>query len=245
MQRAAGEAQWCEVAVFEALRSQAGECAGALAAAARALAVLDVTQGLADAAVDYGLSRPEVDASHALRLRGARHLVVEASLQEDADAGGFVPNDLTLGQDPGDDGGHHVCLLTGPNMGGKSTYLRQCGQAVVMAQAGSFVPAASAQVGIVDRIFRWVALLGAEECVPYCSPPAHASQSRGRGRRPGWPPEHVSGGDAGGGGAAGACNGALPGHRGRGGQGHLGGRRRRHRAGGACARADRGISVSV
>lgn len=154
MQRATGEAQRAEMAVFESLRGQAAACAGALAATARALAVLDVTQGLAEAAVDYGLSRPEVDASHALHLRGARHLVVEASLQEDADAGGFVPNDLALDRDPGGEGGHHVCLLTGPNMGGKSTYLRQCGQAVVMAQAGSFVPAASAKVGIVDRIFR-------------------------------------------------------------------------------------------
>jgi DNA mismatch repair protein MutS len=107
------------------------------------LAVLDVWSTLADGAVRHGYSRPEVHDGTELRLEACRHPVVEQMMPREA----FIPNDVHL-----DDAGR-VVLLTGPNMAGKSTVLRQVGQCVLLAQMGAFVPARSAHVGVVDRLF--------------------------------------------------------------------------------------------
>ena len=105
---------------------------------------LDVLQSFAFAATLYAYNRPEVTESRILRIKEGRHPVVEAHLP----GGGFVPNDLEL-----ESGGKSFVLLTGPNMAGKSTYLRQNALIVLMAQIGSFVPASEARVGLVDSIF--------------------------------------------------------------------------------------------
>ncbi len=112
-------------------------------ATAKLLAELDVLAGLAEIAVRERYVRPEVTDGYGLELRACRHPVVEKTLPP----GKFVPNDVVL-----DDAGR-VILLTGPNMAGKSTILRQIGLAVVMAQSGSFVPAERAVIGTVDRVF--------------------------------------------------------------------------------------------
>ncbi|MCA1644983.1 MAG: DNA mismatch repair protein MutS [Chloroflexi bacterium] len=114
-----------------------------LADTARALAVLDLLVSLADSACANGYVRPTVDESDRLEIVDGRHAVVEQSLPP----GQFVANATSLNQDT------RIMLLTGPNMAGKSTYLRQVALIVLMAQMGSFVPAQSAQIGIVDRIF--------------------------------------------------------------------------------------------
>lgn len=111
---------------------------------AEELAALDCAASFAWAATVRGYVRPNVDESQALFIEGGRHPVVEAYLQ----AGEFVPNDVHLDGD-----GTAFALLTGPNMAGKSTYLRQNALIVLLAQAGSFVPARSARIGAVDRIF--------------------------------------------------------------------------------------------
>jgi DNA mismatch repair protein MutS len=116
---------------------------GRLQRAAAALAVLDALLALAETAVRRGWTRPELSAGEDLDIRGGRHPVVEDALAGDP----FIPNDCRLG-------GEHPrqVVVTGPNMGGKSTWLRQVGLIVLLAQVGSFVPAAAARVGLVDRI---------------------------------------------------------------------------------------------
>jgi DNA mismatch repair protein MutS len=109
-----------------------------------ALAVLDVLVGLAETAESHRFNRPVIDAGFGIAIREGRHPVVEASVGR----GAFVPNDCFL--DPASD---QIILLTGPNMAGKSTYMRQVALIVLLAQMGSFVPAAEARVGVVDRIF--------------------------------------------------------------------------------------------
>ena len=127
--------------------------APAITAAARAVAVLDLAQSLAEAADEHGWTRPEVDASTRLVIEAGRHPIVERSLEP----GAFVPNDCVLcgrercGADAA--GAATVLLLTGPNMAGKSTYLRQVALIVLLAQVGSFVPARRALIGVCDRIF--------------------------------------------------------------------------------------------
>lgn len=116
----------------------------ALADLARSIAALDVSQSLAFAATRRGWSCPRMDEGDGLFIMEGRHPVVEAWLPE----GEFIPNDLELGTE-----GKRFALITGPNMAGKSTYLRQCALAVVMAQMGSFIPAREARLGLVDRIF--------------------------------------------------------------------------------------------
>jgi DNA mismatch repair protein MutS len=111
---------------------------------AEALAVLDVLTALADLAVGQGYVRPRVHAGPETLIRGGRHPVVEAGLVSDR----FVPNDVQL-----DGGESRLLIITGPNMAGKSTILRQTALIVLLAQMGSFVPAESASVGVVDRIF--------------------------------------------------------------------------------------------
>jgi DNA mismatch repair protein MutS len=115
-----------------------------LRSSAQAIAELDCAASLAWAATVRGYTRPSVDESSSLEIRGGRHPVVEANLS----AGDFVPNDLSLDIDT-----TSFALITGPNMAGKSTYLRQNALIVLLAQAGSFVPAQSARIGVADRIF--------------------------------------------------------------------------------------------
>ena len=133
-----------EQELFTALREQAAAWVPQLMGAARTLGRLDAEAALAEAASRYGWVRPKIDDSDRLVLEGARHPVVERRLPQ----GDFVANDLRL-----DGRGRQILLLTGPNMGGKSTYLRQCALIVLLAQAGSFVPAARAEIGRVDRLF--------------------------------------------------------------------------------------------
>ncbi|MFQ5879921.1 MAG: DNA mismatch repair protein MutS, partial [Dehalococcoidia bacterium] len=117
---------------------------------AAAVALVDVYCALAEVAARYGYVRPTIDEGNEIVIRDGRHPVVERMLPE----GSFVPNDAYLA-------GHEaqVIVLTGPNMAGKSTYLRQVALTVLLAQIGSFVPAAEARVGLVDRIFSRVGAL--------------------------------------------------------------------------------------
>ncbi len=129
--------------VFVELCAVVTRSAPGLLRSAEAIGDLDALHSLAAAAVEHGWTRPDVFDGYAIAIRGGRHPLVEAALGP----GNFVPNDLSLDEDG------RVLLLTGPNMAGKSTYLRQCGILVVLAQAGSFVPADEARVGVVDRVF--------------------------------------------------------------------------------------------
>ncbi|TET95777.1 MAG: DNA mismatch repair protein MutS, partial [Dehalococcoidia bacterium] len=114
---------------------------------AAAVALVDALCGLAEAAVRHRYVRPTVDDSDVIAIRDGRHPVVERALSGSA-SGGFVPNDTDMAS-----GDAQVIVLTGPNMAGKSTYLRQVALIVLLAQIGSFVPAAEARIGVVDRIF--------------------------------------------------------------------------------------------
>ncbi|HWS83755.1 MAG TPA: DNA mismatch repair protein MutS [Ktedonobacteraceae bacterium] len=119
---------------------------------AAAVAKVDVLQGLAEVAARQGYVRPVLEQGHRLEIVGGRHPVVEYALDGDV----FIPNDTYLEADEGE----HIRLLTGPNMAGKSTYLRQVALITLLAQIGSFVPARKARIGLVDRIFTRV---GAED----------------------------------------------------------------------------------
>ena len=130
--------------LFVELRERAAAHVLGLQRAADALAVLDAESALAEAAARFGWVRPTLEDSDRLTLEDARHPVVERLLPR----GEFVPNQVRL-----DGGERQVLLLTGPNMGGKSTYLRQTALCVLLAQSGSFVPARSATIGLVDRLF--------------------------------------------------------------------------------------------
>ena len=132
-----------EVEIFEALRRRVGAEAPRIQDTSRALAALDVLGALAETAAVHNYTKPLVHGGDELAAVDARHPVVERHV---ADA--FVPNDITL-----DAADQQLIILTGPNMGGKSTYLRQCALLCLMAQAGSFVPARSAKLPIVDRLF--------------------------------------------------------------------------------------------
>ena len=141
--------QELETAIYKQVcRDVAGHASKVLATAAT-LGTLDALLALAESAVRYGYVRPVLDEGERLVLRDARHPVVERFLP----SGAFVPNDADLSTDE-----NQLVILTGPNMAGKSTYLRQVAIAVLMAQVGSFVPAAEAHVGLVDRIFTRVGL---------------------------------------------------------------------------------------
>jgi DNA mismatch repair protein MutS len=133
-----------EFELYVALRAGVAAEAPRLKAAARAAARADVLAGLAQLATERDFRRPVIGAAPALRIVGGRHPVVEQMLVESP----FTANDAALG---GEHGG--VAILTGPNMGGKSTYLRQVALIAILAQAGSFVPAEDAEIGVVDRIF--------------------------------------------------------------------------------------------
>ena len=145
---AGGEALEIERRIFEGLRAAVLEQAPALSELALALAELDLALALADLAKARDWCCPKVDESRAFQVRGGRHPVVEAALARTGAA--FVANDCAL-MPEGE--GCAVTLLTGPNMAGKSTYLRQNALIALLAQIGSFVPAASAHIGLVSQIF--------------------------------------------------------------------------------------------
>ena len=129
--------------LVEALRARVGAEVARLQAIARRCAQLDVLAALAEVAAREGYVRPVVDDGPTLAIVRGRHPVVERMMPRDR----FVPNDVTLAPDA------RMIILTGPNMAGKSTILRQVGLTVLMAQMGSFVPAAEAHVGVADRVF--------------------------------------------------------------------------------------------
>ncbi|MGK3964140.1 DNA mismatch repair protein MutS [Sorangium sp. So ce1667] len=132
-----------ETALFERLRTAVAKSEGRLRALARKLAAWDVAAALADVAHRNDYVRPHVTSGEALAIRDGRHPVVERF----AAAGHFVPNDTRL-----DLSGERLWLITGPNMAGKSTLMRQVALIVVLAQMGSYVPAREAEIGLVDRI---------------------------------------------------------------------------------------------
>ncbi len=132
-----------EARLYEELLERVATQAEALLAAADAIAEIDVLCALAQCAAQRGYVRPEFVEESILSVDDGRHPVMEAVLRTN-----FVPNDAHL-----EAGGHRFILLTGPNMGGKSTYLRQIGLLVIMAQLGSYVPARAMRLGVVDRIF--------------------------------------------------------------------------------------------
>ena len=138
-----------ESMLFLQVCRQVAEAATPIMATSRALAQVDVFWSLADVASRHGYVRPELDEGQVLDIRESRHPVVERMMP----AGSFVPNDVRLSN--ADD---QLVILTGPNMAGKSTYIRQVAIIVLMAQIGSFVPAGSASIGLVDRIFSRVGL---------------------------------------------------------------------------------------
>ncbi len=133
---------------FETLCQAIIDCAGPIGAAARALAEIDLAAAWADLAAEENWSEPVVDDSRAFEITAGRHPVVERALRKQGGTP-FVANDcaLTTGETPA------IWLLTGPNMAGKSTFLRQNALIALLAQAGSFVPAASAHIGLVSQLF--------------------------------------------------------------------------------------------
>ncbi|WP_428427191.1 DNA mismatch repair protein MutS [Pararhizobium sp.] len=148
---AADRALTIELEAFDRLSAMVVAEAEAIKAAALALAVVDVSVGLATLAEEQAYCRPLVDTSKMFAIDGGRHPVVEQALRRQSGAA-FVANTCDLSPHDGEGDGA-IWLLTGPNMGGKSTFLRQNALIAIMAQMGSFVPAASAHIGIVDRLF--------------------------------------------------------------------------------------------
>ncbi len=132
-----------EAELFGRLRTGAGQASERLQTTARALAHLDVWAGLADLAVHHRYTRPRMTDGFDLSLRKSRHPVLEQMMARED----FIPNDVDFTPSA------RVLLVTGPNMAGKSTMLRQIGVIVVLAQMGSFVPASAATIGVVDRLF--------------------------------------------------------------------------------------------
>lgn len=133
-----------EYELFVELREQVVQATGEIQETASAVAALDVLASYADRAQAHRYRRPEMHEGDEMEIRDGRHPVVERL----SDSEPFVPNDTTL------DGAHHqITIITGPNMAGKSTYIRQVALIVIMAQAGSFIPAESARMSIVDRVF--------------------------------------------------------------------------------------------
>ena len=133
-----------EYNLFDDVRKTVSDNLERIQKTAKAIANLDVITSLANVAADNRYIRPDVNLSTAIRIKDSRHPVVEALLKDAP----FVPNDVSL-----DSANDRVAIITGPNMAGKSTYMRQIAIIVLMAQIGSFVPASSAEIGIVDSIF--------------------------------------------------------------------------------------------
>ena len=143
---AGGRAIEIEKSLYSSLKDAILEVSAHVSTAARSLAELDLTTALADLANAENWCQPKVDASRALKIEGGRHPVVEQALRTQSGAP-FIANDSDLGD------GADIWLLTGPNMAGKSTYLRQNALIALLAQMGSFVPARSAHIGLVSQLF--------------------------------------------------------------------------------------------
>jgi len=144
--RASAQMLAMEIEIFDGLVNRVKQSAGAIQGAAHALARLDVFGGLARLALEENYRRPMVDDSLAFDISGGRHAVVEQYLRRTQTP--FIANDCRLQSDDG-----RLWLITGPNMAGKSTYLRQNALIAIMAQIGSFVPAEKCHIGVVDKIF--------------------------------------------------------------------------------------------
>ena len=145
--RAADQALALELAIFDELVAEVMAVAAAVAAAGRALAALDVAAALAELAASQNYVRPLLSEEPAFAIQGGRHPVVEAALQRARAARASSPTIAISARE------RRLWLLTGPNMAGKSTFLRQNALIAVLAQTGSFVPAEEAVIGIVDRLF--------------------------------------------------------------------------------------------
>ncbi|MBN1420784.1 MAG: DNA mismatch repair protein MutS [Planctomycetes bacterium] len=141
---AAERAKELEYRIFLRLRQEVQESVPALQRAARAVAEIDVVAALAATAAAKGHVRPRIHDGKRIDIREGRHPVVEELVKGEA----FVPNDLLLDGDE-----NRVLVITGPNMAGKSTYVRQAAVLVLLGQTGAFIPAASAEIGVVDRVF--------------------------------------------------------------------------------------------
>lgn len=139
-----------EARIFAELRDAILAAAAPLGRCAKALAEIDLTAAFAEIAAQEGWSRPEITADRSFAITGGRHPVVEQALRR-MGSGPFVANDCDLSAQSPD--AHPCWLLTGPNMAGKSTFLRQNALIAVLAQAGAFVPAGSARIGVVDQVF--------------------------------------------------------------------------------------------
>jgi DNA mismatch repair protein MutS len=133
-----------EYELFTGLRDTVAGKSARIAGSAAAVGELDSLMSFASAADAYGYCRPEIDTEPVLEIEEGRHPVVERALRDAR----FVPNDITLGPDA-----CRLMVITGPNMAGKSTVMRQTALIVIMAQAGSFVPAKRARIGVADRVF--------------------------------------------------------------------------------------------
>jgi len=139
---AAERAKKLEAAMFEQVRAELAAHVPAFQAAAEALATLDVLAAMAQLALERGYVRPTITQEHVLDIKGGQHPVLAQQLRER-----FVPNDVLM------DAQRKLLMITGPNMAGKSTYIRQVALLTLLAQTGSFVPAAEATIGLADRIF--------------------------------------------------------------------------------------------
>ena len=145
--RARDEALARELDLYEELVGAVSEKSDAIRKAAAAIANIDVAQGFARLAVEENYIRPQIDNSLAFTIIGARHPVVETALKKEGTP--FIANDCTLSEDDQ----AHLWLVTGPNMAGKSTFLRQNALIAIIAQAGGYVPATSCHLGVADRLF--------------------------------------------------------------------------------------------
>ncbi len=144
--RAADRAVALELELYDTLCAQVLAHGEHILAAAEAMAALDVAASHAELATEKGYSRPVIDDSLQFDIEGGRHPVVEAAI-ENSNEGGFVANNCSLSNE------NRLWLLTGPNMAGKSTFLRQNALITVLAQIGAYVPASKAHIGVVDRLF--------------------------------------------------------------------------------------------
>ena len=142
---AADKALAIEQEIFSDFIVQTNTLSEQIGVIASNLAALDVACALADLAIEQNYTRPTLDNSLTFNIKGGRHPVVEHALSKEATA--FIPNDSDLSE------GQRLWLLTGPNMAGKSTFLRQNALIVILAQIGAYVPATSAHIGVVDRLF--------------------------------------------------------------------------------------------
>ncbi|MCL2683852.1 MAG: DNA mismatch repair protein MutS [Synergistaceae bacterium] len=147
IQRAEHDIGTREEELYKAVLALVIEGSSACQSASAAVAVIDVLCSLAEIARDNSYRRPVMDESRAFKIRGARHPVIERAKRSEP----FTPNDIKL--DPDDENSGCIAVITGPNMAGKSTYLRTAALVALMAHMGSFVPAEEARIGVIDRIF--------------------------------------------------------------------------------------------